>query len=197
MTDEQSEAKIPAESPETPESIPQESAAAGRPNPFAGFPVRHPVSIALMSLLAVSLVLMVVSSLQWRAANQEDRARNEALAAARTLAINLNTFSYETMQRDFEETIKNSTGEFKKAFESLRMQNPIMQLINDVQGSQKAEIVDVAVKSVQDEEAKVLVFLNVTLTGKKLAQPIVDPSRILLTIVREGDRWLVSGMRVV
>lgn len=57
-----------------------------------------------------------------------------------------------------------------------------------------AEVVGTALVHATTSYARVLVFVNQTTDGKDLASPEVDLDRVLVTMRRVGDAWLVSEL---
>jgi Mce-associated membrane protein len=48
--------------------------------------------------------------------------------------------------------------------------------------------------SVGVDRVVVLVFVQQTATNSQLSAPRLDRSRVNVTMVRDGDRWLIDGM---
>lgn len=61
----------------------------------------------------------------------------------------------------------------------------------------RAEVKSVAVLRSDARRAKVLLFVDQTSTSKKLTQPQLDQSRILATLRRTGDRWLIDSVKAI
>jgi hypothetical protein len=57
-----------------------------------------------------------------------------------------------------------------------------------------AKVVDTGVVTSSSTYARVLVFVNRSTTGDDLEKPSLDLDRVLVTLVRDGDEWLVSEL---
>lgn len=57
-----------------------------------------------------------------------------------------------------------------------------------------ADVVDTALVTASATHARVLVFVNQRTSGDDLAEPTLDLDRVLVTLRRDGDEWLISEL---
>ena len=137
--------------------------------------------------LIVSTVLMLA---QHRSVTQRQHQAAEYAAAARQGVVTLMSLNYETVDDDVKRIIDNSTGDFKKDFEShaddftktARVSKTITEATATVAG----------VESMSDAEAVVLVAASTKVTNTAGAKEEPRNWRLAIYLVREGDQIKMS-----
>ena len=144
--------------------------------------------------LGLSLVALAVSLLLWvesgRATDRRDGTR-AATAAARTAVETMLSYDYKTFDQHTAQVDALLTGAFRTEFDNGTRQS-VKPLAVANQAVVQARASEVGVMSASDNTVRVLAFVNQATTSAKLDRPQVDQNRVILTMSRVDDRWLVS-----
>lgn len=171
----------------TPEEPHRRRWALPRPTK-AGVLRRLPVAVLVIALIAAGVVLVNVQ--------RTDSARSSALQAARTDARLVGTFRYQHINQDLQAVEHRSTPAFSKQY--LQAQSDLTQLLTQYKANSVATVLDVAIQTVSSHKAVALVFVDQAVTNTAVgSQPKVEPSRMKMTLVRSGGRWLISNVQIV
>ena len=160
---------------------------------------RRPLVIALAAAVAVLAVVASVLGYLVATSSADDLDRDGAVEAATSHAVQMFTYQtgkYDDLDRRIREI---STSEF--ADEYIESSQLARKANDEAQGSSRGAVAAAGVVSISPTEAVVLVALDMTVTSPQAAAlgqgPTPSQSRVELTLVRDGDRWLVSGLDVV
>jgi Mce-associated membrane protein len=130
------------------------------------------------------------------AAQRVDASSTQALMAARSAARLVFSYDYRKLAADFKAGRAVTTGAFQQEYD-----RTTQRLVDDVAPRYKAVVVaDVSEAAVvRAEEAKVvcLVFVNQQSSSSLMKGVKVTQSRLEMTLVRTGDRWLVSAIKAL
>ncbi len=149
-------------------------------------------------LPALALVLALAAGfVKWQASSgdQADTAGIESVAAARDATISMLSYRPDTVERQLGAAQNLLTGTFRDSYTSLTNQVVIP-------GAKQKQITAVATVpaassiSADAEHAVALVFVNQTVTIGKDA-PSDTASTVKVTMVRAGNRWLISDFRPI
>lgn len=164
-----------------------EAATARRPR-------RWPV-VALGALSVVLAAALVVTLLDLRSRDQVNSARTSALAAARTYSVELSSYRYTELQKDFELVLSHSTPAFQKNYtkSSSALNKILVQYKASATGSVKAA----GVVSATTKQVVVLVDVDQKVTNSTKKTPTQDESRLQMTLVRENGRWLIDKLTLL
>jgi Mce-associated membrane protein len=150
--------------------------------------------VAVVVVLAALTAFLGVRSVSTRGGGGVEEARRDGLAAARSAARVVFSYDYRHLAKDFAAGKALTTGDFAKEY-----QRTTSRLVDDVAARYKAVVVadisDAAVVSASKDQVLTLVFLNQQSTSTLNAGSKITTSRLEMTMVRRGDRWLVSKIR--
>jgi Mce-associated membrane protein len=146
-----------------------------------------PVVALVASLAALGVVLGV--TLQDTAA--QDRVDRAAASQARTSIEQMLSYNYKTIDGQAAQIEGLLTGSFKGEF-TAAMDKDIKPMAVKNQTVVQAKVSDVGVMSSSPTSVKVLAFVNQARVGADQKQPVVDQNRVIATMTKVGDRWLVS-----
>jgi Mce-associated membrane protein len=167
-------------------------AAAG-----AGWSGRSRVLMAgLLTLTLAALVALGAVAFRVRAAGQVETARDQAQAAAVDHAVDILSYDYRHLDKDFATGRAALTGKFRGDYAETtsKVIRPTAQQYKAVV---KAEVAASSVVSGTADRVVVLLFVNQTTTSTRLDGPKVDLNRVRLTMDRTGGEWLVSDVRAL
>ncbi len=157
-----------------------------------------------LGVLALLLLVASVLMLKDGASATPGDSRAEMLAAeydtvteaARKEAQAFLTVDYQDMDPLIAEVLAGSTGEFKKQYDTGKVD--LKASAQDSRAVSTGKVVSVGVGDIDDDRAVVLVAADSQVRNKSTqdkAQPRYH--RLRLTMVRKGDTWLTSDLQFV
>lgn len=156
--------------------------------------------LALLALVAVVLAVAVVSLRnRGNTLRATDSGGQKAMYAAATAAQDLSSYDYRTLESDIKTAASQTTGQLRTDYQ--KQAQAIMAAARQQQVVVNAQTVKSGVVSATPDQVVVLVFLNRTTskTGGSAAgqQRTPDQLRLLMTMKKTGDRWLVAKVDVM
>jgi Mce-associated membrane protein len=154
----------------------------------------------LLALVTVALAVAVVS-LQHRRSTLSgtDSGAQKAMYTAAQAAQDLSSYDYRTLESDIKTAAGQTTGKLRTDYQ--KQAQAIMATARQQQVVVNAQTVKSGVVSATPHEAVVLVFLNRTTSKAAGAeagqQRTPDQLRLLMTMNKVGDRWLVAKVDVM
>ena len=147
---------------------------------------------ALIVALAVGLALSL-SALS----NQNALASScaSALSSARTYAVELASYNYRDLHRDFGTVAANSTPSFRRTF--AESSDALESTLTKYKATAVATVESAGVVSASTSRAVVLVFLDQKIANSTQTKPTTDRSQVEVTVVRSGGRWLVDQVKLL
>ncbi|MFC7451005.1 hypothetical protein [Rhodococcus daqingensis] len=139
--------------------------------------------------------LLVTAWLVWtnRTAAERESARGEALAAAPGYIEALLSYDAATVDADLDEAARGATGEFAGRFREFAANTVAPE--SKRQGlSTRARIAEAGYVSGDADRARLLVFIDQITTSTQSPAPTSTSSRVLVSMERVGDNWLVAEM---
>lgn len=175
-----------------PEPAPEGVATEPRENRPAAKTARSfgPVPVAVLCVLAV--VLGALAGWQWWEQRQLDTLRDQAVETTRDYAQTVASFDYQNLDANRDKIAGMSTSEFTGQYN--KMVDALRSLVTDGQGQATATVSNIGVESVDESSAVVLAFVD------QEAKNVVAPEgksqryRMVVTLERDGDRWIVDNV---
>ena len=148
-------------------------------------------TVAVLAVLAAALAAVAAE----RASHGHalDRARENAVAAATSGAATVLSYDYRHLGADFKKAQAVATTKFRKQYDKTTAA-VVKPLAPKYKVITSAQITAAGTVSVDVDRVVVLVFASQTVTNTQLSAPRLDRSRINVTMVRDGDRWLIDQM---
>jgi Mce-associated membrane protein len=144
------------------------------------------VLIALVASAAAGYLLL--------SRDRAETARQDALAAARQYAVDLTTYDFATVDADFQRFARHGTKAFRASYaETIAASEPA---IVKAQTRSLGTVVGAGLESYSHDRASVLLAVDQALRSATKPGATVDRSRLRMTLVRSGDGWLVSAVKV-
>lgn len=150
---------------------------------------------ALAVVIVAAAVLLGVYASRLSARSSVSDAQGAALAAARTAAVDLTTYDYRHLDRDFQRVRAVSTKGFAAEFD--KEAAALQQLIGQTKAVAAGRVVDGAVVDGTTSSATVLVAVDDTVTNTQAPKGVVRHYRMQLTMSHQHGSWLVSGVQSV
>lgn len=127
--------------------------------------------------------------------HQTQQRHNVFLQSARQAALNLTTISYTEAGADVARILDSATGQFRDDFQ--QRSQPFIEVVNKAQSRSVGTIIDAAVQSEQDNQAQVLVAVNVDTSLAGTPEPQPRAWRMRMTVQRVGSGAKVSNVEFV
>jgi Mce-associated membrane protein len=153
----------------------------------------------LGTLLAVVVVLVVLTTylavrvVTTRDGGPTEKARLEALQAARTASRVLFSYDYRHLDKDFAAGKPYTTGSFAKEYQ--RSTGRVRASATQTKRVVVAEVSEAGVVRATKNQVVALIFLNQQFTSTASVSTRVTLNRLELTMDRRDGRWLVSRIR--
>jgi Mce-associated membrane protein len=154
-------------------------------------------SIPLVPTLVVLLVLLLGAvaflwSTRPEASSISSEHYPEALQAARSNIVDLTSFDHLTIDDDIEQARRVTTGDLRE--ESVAELDDQRTQIVDGKVVVNTEVISAGVTRATDDAATVLLVLQATQSTESSEQSQVVRYRVEAELVKQGDRWLLSGI---
>jgi Mce-associated membrane protein len=166
------------------------------------------VVVGLASLLVMSLVALLVMALLWQTGSGGSKDGDRAIAlaaagkaadkAARAAVVEMTTYSYTSIDKDFRWVDDAGTAHFRKQY--AEVSKPIKELVVRLKARAKGTVVASAPKVTDVDHVTVLLFVDQLITnpgtGTSGAQRGLDQPRVTMSMVRQDGRWLVDEVKL-
>jgi Mce-associated membrane protein len=164
------------------------------------------VVVGLGSLLLMSLVALLVVTLLWQTGGSqgEDRAVRLVAAgkaadkAARVAVVEMTTYDYRTVAKDFAWVDDAGTAKFQKQY--AEVSKPIKKLVVQLKAKATGSVVASAPNVKDADHVTVLLFVDQEIsnpgTGGSAPQRGLDQPRVTMQMVRQDGRWLVDEVKI-
>ncbi len=150
-----------------------------------------PLLLVAGLVVAVLLVTAGLLTVRARSADRAEQARTEATAAAEATAVDVLSYDYRHLNRDFARAKAGLTGDFVDDY-AKTTRTVVRPTATEVKAVVKADVAASSVVRADPNRVVVLLFVNQTTTSTRLDAPKVDLNRVRLTMDRVDGRWLVS-----
>lgn len=152
--------------------------------------------VALLGVVVVALVVgAAVLFPRWQDARAEQAGYDEVLRAATAEVIAFTTLDYRDIDPSIDRVLAGATGQFRKQFKASREQ--LVALSKQNESVSEGQVLRAGVVSMDDDSARVIVVADSSVTNVNAPDPQPRHYRLQLDLVRQGDRWLTSGLEFV
>ena len=154
--------------------------------------------LAAMALVLASVV--AAGSVYWWLYRPDrltdSAAQQQVVAAAKEGTEALLSYSPETLDADLATAKSHLTGEFLDYYSDFT-EKVVAPAARQKGVKTEANVARAAVSEMRPGKAEVLVFVNQVTTSKDRPTPALATSSVMVTLVRSGDDWLISGFNPV
>ncbi|MBS9372179.1 mce associated protein mas1a [Rhodococcus sp. B50] len=147
------------------------------------------VSIATLVAALATLVVVLVEQ------RTDEQAAQDAVALAREYAVVMSTFDYQNLDANRERIAEMSTPAFAERYGS--MVDALRELVTEGQGSAEAQALRAAAEHTDGDTATVLVFADQNATNVSTPDGGTSRFRMVFSLVRADDRWLVDNVETL
>ena len=148
--------------------------------------------VALVLVLAGLTAFLAQRSVSTRGGGGVEHARHDGLQAARNAARIVFSYDYRHLDKDFAAGKALTTGAFADQYGTTTPK--LVEVAKTYKAVVAADVSDAAVISAASSKVVVLVFVNQQSTSTLAAAPKITQSRVTMTMVHRGGRWLVSDV---
>ncbi|EAQ00173.1 hypothetical protein JNB_08379 [Janibacter sp. HTCC2649] len=148
-------------------------------------------AVVLALCLALLATVLVVTH---KDPGERARAASAATATARSALEQVLSYNYSTMTQQLPASQALLTGTFKQEFGET-MTKTIVPLAQKDKTVVKARVYEAGVMSQTDDTVTVQAFVNQARTSDTQKEPSIDQNRVIATMTRSGNRWLVSSLK--
>ena len=144
-------------------------------------------AVLAAAVLAGSVYLGIFRPDRMTDAGSQDRV----LDAARQGTEALLSYSPESIDKNVADAKSQLTGDFLQKYSEFA-DTVVVPAAKERGVKTEANVARVAVSAMHPDSAQVLAFVNQVTTSKERPTPALATSSVLMTLVRDGDRWLIS-----
>ncbi|MBF6278414.1 MULTISPECIES: hypothetical protein [Nocardia] len=157
---------------------------------------RHVVLMILATLgvlLVAASVFTVVFERELSDRRAMEAAGAQALEVAKVSVPEVFSYDFNTADRQLEAALRKLAGKFQADFAALST-NVIVPAARRDSIVTTASVVEGAVVSADTSTATLLLFLNQSTVSTKYQGPRLDGSRILVTMTKVDELWLIEDL---
>ena len=150
------------------------------------------------SIVATTLVVAAVGVaagvyfiLYWPDQRVDDAAAHRAIQAASDGAVAVLSYSYDHLNRDFDNAKSHLTGDFLTYYRKFT-DNVVAPTAQQGQLTASAKVIRAAISDLHPDSAVVLVFVDQTTASKKKKDPEKTQSAVLVTLTKVNGSWLIA-----
>ena len=151
------------------------------------------LAVLVAGLLVVSV--LTAGSVYWwlyRPDRLTDEAARQGVLAAATAGTEaLLSYAPETVEENVAAAKSMLTGDFLTRYGEFA-DTVVTPAAKDRGIKTEANVARAAVAAMSPDEARVLVFVNQVTTSTERPTPALATSSVIVTLVRDGGRWLIS-----
>ena len=150
------------------------------------------------SIVATTLVVAAVGVaagvyfiLYWPDQRVDDAAARRAIQAASDGAVAVLSYSYDHLNRDFDNAKSHLTGDFLTYYKKFT-DNVVAPTAQEGQLTTSAKVIRAAISDLHPNSAVVLVFVDQTTASTKKKDPEKTQSAVLVTLTKVNGSWLIA-----
>lgn len=197
LDDDRSESVLTLEKPSDDSedlAIDETGSEDSEPTPPGG--LKRRIAIALVALLAVAATAaLVVLSIGEYHHRRDDALRTEAVTMSRDYLVAMAAFDYQKMDANREHIVAHSTSGFAAKYDE--MVKALRDIVVTSKGVATATADHVVVDSLDGDSATVVAFVDQHVTNVTAPQGSNQKYRMVVKLVRSGDRWIVDDVQTV
>ncbi|MDG4666092.1 Mce protein [Mycobacterium sp. 236(2023)] len=164
-------------------------------------PAKAPMSHVSLALIAGLVGVLALAGLtgwlgyQTYESHRAEEQRSLFLQVGRQGALNLTTINYESAEADVQRILDSATGTFYDDFQ--QRAEPFVQVVKQAQSKSVGTISEAGLESAGDDEAQVLVAVNVQTTNAGAPEPQPRAWRMRISVQDIDGQAKVSNVEFV
>lgn len=157
---------------------------------------RRTVVLAVAAVLVLAALAVIVTGQLWLHGQDVADDRDEQVRDAADHAVTaVLSYDYRRLEKGMADTRPLLTGDALAQYEEV--QKPLQRSAPRLKAVVSAEVKAATVLEADGDSARVLLFVDQVSSSRKLTQPQLDQSRVVVTMQRKGDDWLVSSLSAI
>lgn len=132
---------------------------------------------------------------QYRLARSVDQMRGQAVTLVHEYLVAMSAFDYQHLDANHGTIVADSTPEFSRKYDD--MIKALRDIVISSKGVATATADHVAVERIDARSATVLGFVDQHVVNVTAPQGSDQKYRMLVSLTRNGDRWIVSDVQTV
>lgn len=172
---------------------PTDAASAPAQTSSGGGASLRALQAPLLALLVALVALAAVAVVTLPDPGARDRDARAAVAQARGSLEQLLSYDYRSVDQHAQQTAGLLTGSFRDEYASTLTER-IAPLAVDREAVVVARTSEAGVMAQTEDTVTVQVFVDQATTAAGEEQPSVDQNRVIATMRRVGDRWLIERL---
>lgn len=153
--------------------------------------------VAFVVLALVSMSAIGFLSYKLYGYRQQEVERKDLLAISASFTKELTTYSATTVEKDVEEVLALSTGNFSKEYTQALGGDEFRKALIETQASSQGKLIDAVIQSLDEEQAEVFVTFDQTVTNKDQKEPKTERRRMELLLIDTSKGWKVDKVTLV
>ncbi|MED5815181.1 mce associated protein mas1a [Mycolicibacterium sp. 050232] len=151
-------------------------------------------ALAALVAIAAAAALVVLSISEYRH-RQDDALRAQAVQTSRDYLVAMAAFDYQKMDANRDHIVANSTPGFAAKYDE--MVKALRDIVVTSKGVATATADRVVTDTLDDDTATVIAFVDQHVTNVTAPQGSNQKYRMVVKLVRSGDRWIVDDVQTV
>lgn len=170
---------------------------AWEPLPATGAAPRESGHAKLRRWLAVAVLAATLGAGGWLAVlhYQTHVAGEQALQAAEAYVLRLSNIDAGNIDRQFADITAGSTGEFEIL--QARSGTRLRQDLIDSNATARGHVAEAVLKSADRNHAVVVLLVDQAVRNAEHPEPVIEHSRIRMTMDKVDRRWLASRVELI
>lgn len=160
-------------------------------------PVQPRRARRVLWVVAMTAFLALGAALGYTLFQQSElhRLQSEAVSTTRDYLVAMASFDYQDLDANKGTIMSGSTPDFGKKYDE--MVAALRDIVVTSKGVAQASAEHVAVESFDDHSVTVIGFVDQQVTNVTAPEGNKQRYRMVVTLVRDGDRWLVNNVETV
>lgn len=150
--------------------------------------------IAAVVAAAAAAALVVLSVGEYRH-RHDDALRAQAVSSTHDYLAAMAAFDYQNMDANRDRIVANSSPEFAAKYDE--MVKALRDIVVTSKGLATATADHVVVERIDSNAATVVAFVDQHVTNVTAPQGSEQKYRMVVTLIRDGDRWIVNDVQTV
>jgi hypothetical protein len=167
-----------------------------RPRRTDDAPVR-PRELVLLAVTVLAIAGMVLFGLRWKDLHDTEVQRQDVEETAGAFLNALFEWDGATIDADFDDILSYATGEFESEAQATFADDATRQELREKQAASRAEGLDIFVRSIRDDTARVFAVVDVTAVNEDFPDRRADTVRVEIGLTDVDGEWKVDDVNLL
>jgi hypothetical protein len=153
--------------------------------------------LVLLVVAVLGIAGTILFGLRWKELHDDEQARQDVEQAAGEFLDALFEWDGATIDPDFDRILDFATGQFEEEAQATFADDETRQALREGQAASRADSLDIFVRSLNGEDARVFAVVDVTAVNAEFPDRRADTVRIEIGMTREGGDWKVYDVNLL